>query len=99
MRRPTEKRFREFWQADVDIFGVESSIADAEVLSAVVDALTRIGFDGYIINVNDRRILKSIVALAGIPEERSLDAFRAVDKLGKIGRDGVIEELRGIVLI
>ncbi|MCJ7732171.1 histidine--tRNA ligase [Candidatus Bathyarchaeota archaeon] len=94
--RPTEKRFREFWQADVDIFGVEGSIADAEVLSAVVDALTRIGFDGYIINVNDRRILKSIVALAGIPEERSLDAFRAVDKLGKIGRDGVIEELRGI---
>ncbi len=94
--RPSEKRFREFWQADVDIFGVEGSIADAEVLSAVVDALTRIGFDGYIINVNDRRILKSIVALAGIPEERSLDAFRAVDKLGKIGRDGVIEELRGI---
>ncbi|MCK5670826.1 histidine--tRNA ligase family protein, partial [Candidatus Bathyarchaeota archaeon] len=47
-------------------------------------------------NLNDRRILKSIIQLSGIPEEKSLDAFRAVDKLGKIGRDGVIEELKGI---
>lgn len=94
--RPTEKRFREFWQADVDIFGVKSSIADAEVLSAAVDALSRLGFEGFTINLNDRRILKSIIQLSGIPEEKSLDAFRAVDKLGKIGRDGVIEELKGI---
>ncbi len=94
--RPTEKRFREFWQADVDIYGVKGSIADAEVLSAAVDALSRLGFDGYTINLNDRRILKSIVELSGIPVEKSLDAFRAVDKLGKIGRDGVIEELKGI---
>ena len=94
--RPTEKRFREFWQADVDIFGVKGSIADAEVLSAAVDALSRLGFEGFTINLNDRRILKSIIQLSGIPEEKSLDAFRAVDKLGKIGRDGVIEELKGI---
>ena len=94
--RPTETRFREFWQADVDIFGVEGSIADAEVLSAAVDALNKLGFEGFTINLNDRRILKSIVQLAGIPEEKSLDAFRAVDKLAKIGRDGVIEELKGI---
>ena len=94
--RPTETRFREFWQADVDIFGVEGSIADAEVLSAAVDALSKLGFEGFTINHNDRRILKSIVQLAGIPEEKSLDVYRAVDKLGKIGRDGVIEELQDI---
>jgi histidyl-tRNA synthetase len=94
--RPTETRFREFWQADIDIFGVEGSIADAEILAAAVDALSRLGFEGFTINLNDRRILKSIIQLAGIPEEKSLDAFRAVDKLGKIGRDGVIEELKGI---
>ena len=94
--RPTETRFREFWQADVDIFGVAGSIADAEVLSAAVDALSKLGFEGFTINLNDRRILKSIVQLAGIPEEKSLDAFRAVDKLGKIGRDWVIEELKDI---
>jgi len=94
--RPTETRFREFWQADIDIFGVEGSIADAEILAAAVDALSRLGFEGFMINLNDRRILKSIVQLAGIPEEKSLEAFRAVDKLGKIGRDGVIEELKDI---
>jgi histidyl-tRNA synthetase len=94
--RPSETRFREFWQADVDIFGVEGSIADAEVLSSVVDAFSRLGFEGFTIFLNDRRILKSITQLAGIPEEKSLDAFRAVDKLGKIGREGVKDELRGI---
>jgi len=94
--RPSETRFREFWQADVDIFGVESSIADAEVISAVVEAFSRLGFEGFIIYLNDRRILKSIVELAGFPTENSLDAIRAVDKIKKIGRDGVIEELRGI---
>jgi histidyl-tRNA synthetase len=94
--RPTEKRFREFWQADIDVFGADDSIADAEVLAAAVDALKRLGFDDFIINLNDRRILKSLVSLSGIPEERSLDAFRAVDKLNKIGREGVIDELRSI---
>lgn len=94
--RPTETRFREFLQADVDIFGVESSIADAEVISAVVEAFSRLGFEGFTIYLNDRRILKSIVELAGIPSENSLDAIRAVDKIKKIGRDGVIEELREI---
>lgn len=94
--RPSETRFREFWQADVDIFGVESSIADAEVISAVVEAFSRLGFEGFTIYLNDRRILKSIVELAGISSENSLDAIRAVDKIKKIGRDGVIEELREI---
>jgi len=65
-------------------------------IAAVVDAFSRLGFEGFTIVLNDRRILKSIIQLAGIPEEKSLDAFRAVDKLGKIGRDGVIGELRGI---
>ena len=94
--RPSDTRFREFWQADVDIFGVESSIADAEVLCAVVKAFERLGFEGFIIKVNDRRILSSIIKLAGIPEEKSLDAIRAVDKLAKIGREGVLEELSKI---
>jgi len=94
--RPTEKRFREFWQADVDVFGVEGSIADAEVLSAAVEALGRLGFEGFIVYLNDRRILTSIVELSGIPKEKTLDAIRAVDKIKKIGREGVIEELRGI---
>jgi len=94
--RPSETRFREFLQADVDVFGVEGSIADAEVISAAVEAFSRLGFEGFTIYLNDRRVLRSIVELAGIPQEKSLDAIRAVDKIKKIGRDGVIEELRGI---
>ena len=94
--RPSELRFREFWQADIDIFGVESSIADAEVLSAVVKVFERLGFEGFIIKLNDRRILSSIVELAGIPEEKSLDAIRAVDKLNKIGKEGVLDELENV---
>lgn len=94
--RPSESRFREFWQADVDVFGVEGSIADAEVLAAAVYALEKLGFEGFTINLNDRRILKSIIELSGIPEDKTLDAFRAVDKLTKIGREGVVKELVGI---
>jgi histidyl-tRNA synthetase len=94
--RPTEKRFREFWQADADIFGVADSVADAEVLAVAVEALRKLGFQGFVVTLNDRRILKSMVELAGVPEEKSLDAFRAVDKLAKIGVEGVVEELRGV---
>ncbi len=94
--RPTEKRFREFWQADADIFGVADSVADAEVLAVAVEALRKLGFQGFVVTLNDRRVLKSMVALAGVPDEKSLDAFRAVDKLTKIGVEGVVEELRGV---
>jgi len=91
--RPSEKRFREFWQADVDIVGVADVIADAEVLAVAVDCFKRLGFEGFLIRLNDRRILEAFVEIAGMPKERSLDIFRAVDKLDKIGVEGVMEEL------
>jgi len=94
--RPSEKRFREFWQADVDIVGVADPIADAEVLAVAVDCLRRVGFKGFLIRLNDRRILEAFVELVGLPAERSLDIFRAVDKLGKIGVEAVMEELAGV---
>jgi len=90
---PSEKRFREFWQADADTVGVTDAIADAEVLSAAVDCLKRMGFEGFVIKLNDRRILESFILQTGIEKTRVLDAIRAVDKLLKIGREGVIEEL------
>ena len=94
--RPSEKRFREFWQADVDIVGVADPIADAEVLAVAVDCLKRVGFKGFLIRLNDRRILEAFVELVGLPVERSLDIFRAVDKLSKIGVEAVMEELAGV---
>ena len=94
--RPSEKRFREFWQADVDIVGVADPVADTEVLAVAVDCLKRMGFEGFLIRLNDRRILEALVELAGLPVEKTLDIFRAVDKLDNIGVEGVMEELAKI---
>ena len=91
---PSEKRFREFWQADADTVGVSDVIADAEVLAAAVDCLKKMGFEGFVIKVNDRRILEEFVLKAGVSKNYVLNAIRSVDKLLKIGRDGVVEELR-----
>lgn len=94
--RPSEKRFREFWQADVDIVGVADPIADTEVLAVAVDCLKRIGFEGFIIRLNDRRLLESLAEYAGLPGGRPLDIFRAIDKLDKIDLEGVKDELMKI---
>ncbi|MGQ9679471.1 MAG: histidine--tRNA ligase [Candidatus Bathyarchaeia archaeon] len=91
---PSEKRFREFWQADVDIIGVADHVADAEVLSVAVDCLESIGFEGFIIRLNDRRILDSFLKLVNLPRARFLEIFRVIDKLSKIGKEGVEEELK-----
>lgn len=91
---PSEKRLREFWQADADIVGVSEGTADAEVLAVAVDGLKQIGFEDFKVRVNDRRILEALLEIAGMPRGRSLEIFRAVDKLQKIGIEGVKEELR-----
>ncbi len=90
---PSEKRYREFWQADADVVGVSDPIADAEVLAAAVSCLEKLGFSGFIIKLNDRRILEAFIKKAGAPNEYILDAIRAVDKLTKISKDDVVAEL------
>lgn len=91
--RPSEMRWREFWQMDVDVVGVADPIADTEVLAVAVDSLRAIGFKGFTIRLNDRRLLEALVEVSGLPRERYPEAFRAVDKRGKIGDEGVLEEL------
>ena len=91
--RPSEMRWREFWQMDVDVVGVADPIADTEVLAVAVDSLRAIGFKGFKIRLNDRRLLEALVDVSGLSMERYMDAFRAVDKRGKIGDEGVLEEL------
>jgi histidyl-tRNA synthetase len=81
---------------DVDIVGVSDPIADTEVLSVAVDCLRKIGFEGFVIRLNDRRLLESLIRVAGLPTDRYTDIFRAVDKRKKIGDEGVIEELEKI---
>jgi histidyl-tRNA synthetase len=96
--RPAKGRFREFYQCDVDAIGSTSSIVEAEILGAVAEVLTTLGFRDFRIRLNDRRTLSAILERSGIPGDRHSDALIALDKLDKIGIDGVARELvtRGI---
>ncbi len=91
--RPQRGRFREFYQCDVDIVGCETMAADAECLAVAEAGLTALGFEGFTIRLNHRGILSAITRVAGVAELET-SVLVAVDKLDKIGREGVDKELR-----
>ena len=91
--RPQRGRFREFWQCDADIAGVESMAADAEIISVLSEGLAAVGLDNTMVHISHRRLLERIAVSAGIPEAQAATVYRSVDKLDKIGADGVIAEL------
>jgi histidyl-tRNA synthetase len=91
--RPAKGRFREFWQCDVDVTGTRSVVADAEVCGAVAQVLRELGFRDFRLHVNHRELLRAFVAAAGLAPEQEAPALIALDKLDKIGRDGVLQEL------
>jgi histidyl-tRNA synthetase len=91
--RPARGRFREFYQCDIDAIGSTSPVADAELVAAVSEVLTHLGFDDYIVRINHRRALTALLECAGIPAPRHGEALVALDKLDKIGADGVRQEL------
>lgn len=91
--RPQRGRFREFYQCDADIVGVRSRLADAECLALATDALEALGFRDYTLHLNHRGLLAALVSAAGV-SDREGDVLTAIDKLDKIGRDGVTEDLR-----
>lgn len=96
--RPQRGRFREFWQCDVDIAGTTSPMADAECLAVCADALAALGFEDFQIRLNDRRILRAMARAAGMGTDKEIPLLIIVDKLDKIGRDKVSEELRELGL-
>ena len=91
--RPGRGRFREFYQCDVDVTGTRSLVAEADVCSAVVSVLHRLGFDRFTVRLNHRGLLRSMVRRAGIDVSLEGTALVAVDKLDKIGAEGVLAEL------
>lgn len=91
--RPAKGRFREFYQCDVDVTGTKSRVADAEVCGAVAQVLRELGFADFRLLANHRELLRGFVAAAGIPAELEGTALIALDKLDKIGREGVLAEL------
>ena len=84
-------RYREFWQCDVDIVGVESMLADAEIIAILDYVFTKMGFR-FVIKVNNRKLLNGIIDYAGY-RDYAMKAIISIDKLSKIGRDGVRDEL------
>ena len=96
--RPARGRFREFYQCDVDVLGSESMVVEAELIAAASDALVALGFDDFVIRLNHRQVLAAVLSNAGVTPEKHDDALIALDKLDKIGSNGVEKEFaeRGI---
>jgi len=90
---PQRMRYREFLQADIDIVGSSELISDAEVIAVAAQILDELGVSGYKILINDRIILNGILSFFGVPNEKSVEAIRLIDKLSKIGNDEVTKGL------
>ena len=91
--RPQKGRYRQFFQCDADTVGTESMLADAENVNLIYQVLTRLGFEQFEININDRKLITGIGQFAGVPEEQLGGLYRSIDKLDKIGISGVRDEL------
>ena len=91
--RPQKGRYRQFFQCDADTVGTESMLADAENVTLIYQVLTRLGFEQFEININDRKLITGIGQFAGVPEEQLGGLYRSIDKLDKIGLAGVRDEL------
>ena len=89
---PGAGRWREFYQVSFELIGSSSAKADAEVLAIVSECLKAAGVKRFFFSVNSRGLVEELVKEAGIPEKKKAEAFRAIDKLGKIGEDGVLKE-------
>lgn len=102
---PQAGRLRQFYQADIDICGSSSMEADVECLACAVDCLRTLGFEDLKVKINNRKVLEAFVEIVGKRilekvkiESKSLEIFRAIDKLNKIGLNGVKNELNKIGL-
>lgn len=92
--RPQRGRFRQFRQCDIDILGESSNLAEIELILATSTLLGKLDFRGFTIRINDRRFLKAMAAYSGFPEETWDEVFITLDKMDKIGLDGVEAELK-----
>ena len=91
--RPQRGRYRQFTQCDIDILGEPSNLAEIELITATTTTIGRLGFKNFEIRINERRILKAMAAYSGFSVEDYDSVFITLDKMDKIGVDGVEEEL------
>ena len=92
--RPQRGRYRQFYQCDIDILGEPSNLAEIELILATTTTLGRLGFKGFEIRINERRILKAMAAYSGFAEESYDRVFITLDKMDKIDLEGVEKELK-----
>ena len=93
--RPQRGRFRQFMQCDIDILGEPSILAEIELIQATTTLLGKLGFQKFTIRINNRKLLKAMAAYCGFAEAAYDNVFITLDKMDKIGMDGVEEELLG----
>ena len=91
--RPQKGRFRQFVQCDIDILGEASNLAEIELILATTAMLGKLDFKNFTVCINDRNILKSMAAYSGFKEEDYDEVFIVLDKMDKIGPEGVEAEL------
>lgn len=91
--KPDKGRYREFTQFDLDSVGVESEIADTEIIAGMCDTLSALNVGGYLVRFSSRAILNLLLAFARIPPDQGIEVFRVLDKLDKVGLDKVRLEL------
>ncbi len=91
--RPQRGRFRQFMQCDIDILGEPGNLAEIELILATTTLLGKLDFKNFTIRINDRRILKAMAAYSGFEEKDYENVFIILDKMDKIGLDGVAAEL------
>ena len=91
--KPQKGRLREFMQCDIDVVGSRDPVVDAEVLAVTNDVLSELGFGEFTLRINNRRILNGLAEVLGLDDATAGRVFRCLDKLDKIGPDGVREEM------
>lgn len=92
--RPQRGRFRQFMQCDIDILGEPNNLAEIELILATTTLLGKLDFKNFTVRINDRKILKAMAAYSGFEEKDYDDVFIILDKMDKIGLDGVEKELQ-----
>jgi histidyl-tRNA synthetase len=91
--RPQRGRYRQFYQCDIDMIGEPTVLAEAELIEATSEALAAVGLSGVTVRVCDRRFLSALASFAGVPASSESGFFITLDKLDKVGWDGVRAEL------
>lgn len=91
--RPQKGRYRQFLQCDIDIIGDDTLVAEIELLNASLEALSRIGIHDATIRINHRKLLTASISALGVLDKDQAGAMITIDKLDKIGIDGVSKEL------